>query len=416
MNYMRVVIIGNGVSGITVAKLLRVQNPRAEIVVLSEEDDHYYPRPILIDFLAGRVQRQEIYFYPESWYEEKKLHIYLGKRVSEIELTQKKVKTVQGEEFPYTSLVIATGAKSFIPPLLGCEKQGVFFLRTRHDADVLKDFIRKKISEQPGKSKEAVVIGGGYLGLETAYALLGAGLEPTILETSECILKKHIDEQGAEILQARLEGLGMKFRTGVQIEKIYGHEQAEGVGLKNGEMFPAGVIVIAVGIAPDIDIAKRAGLKTERGLIVDKYMQTSNEAVFGCGDVTEFEEKMGGIIPVCLAQAQIAAFNILNGPKLVYKGTLMNTSLKIAGTDLICIGMTQPPREAFQTLKWKDENKGIYKKVIVSANKVLGAILLGDRKDVLVWNKIITQGIDIGRYKESLLKDNFDLSKVLSNK
>lgn len=412
---MRVVIIGNGVSGITVAKLLRAQHPRAEIVVLSEENDHYYPRPVLIEFLAGRLQRQELYFYPESWYEERKLQIYLGKHVSEIELKEKKVKTMQGEEFPYTFLVIATGAKSLIPPIPGCEKPGVFSLRTRHDADSLKEFISRK-NDESGQGKEAVVIGGGYLGLETAYALLGAGLVPTVLETSEYILKKHIDEQGAKILQAKLEGLGVRFKTDAHIEKIYGNEHAEGVMLKNGEKLAASVVVIAAGITPDINISRRAGLKTERGLVVDKYMQTSDESVFGCGDVTEFEGKMGGVIPVCLAQAQVAAYNILNGPKLVYRGTLMNTSLKIAGTDLTCLGMTQPPREAFQTLKSTDENRGIYKKVIVSANKVIGVILLGDRKDVLVWNKIITQGVDIGRYKETLLKDNFDLSKILSNK
>lgn len=416
---MRIVIIGNGVSGVTVAKLLRTQSPAVEIIVLSEENEPYYPRPILIEFLAGRVAKEEIYFYPPSWYEEKKIKVFLGKKAEEINLKQKKVITGDKEEFPYTFLVAATGAKGLLPPIPGFEKKGVFTLRMHRDAEQILEFAQSQkdaSSAERENRKKAVVIGGGFLGLETGYALLGAGLEPLLVEQGAHILKRQIDEQGAEILQRKLETMGMKFRTGVQVEEICGHTQVEGVRLQGGEVIPATLLVIAAGISPNIDILRHAGLKTEKGLVVDKYMQTSNESVFGCGDVTEFEGKMYGIIPACLTQAQVAAYNILNGSKLVYKSTLANNTLKIAGVDLTCLGMTQPQREAFEILKYKDEKKGIYKKVIVGGNKVLGVILLGDRRDASTWNKIITQEVNISRFKESILKDDFDFSKVFPNK
>lgn len=412
---MRIVIIGNGVSGITVAKLLRTQSPEVEIIVLSEEKEHYYPRPILIEFLAGRVAREEIYFYSPQWYEEKKIQVLPGKKVLEIDLKQKKVITENKEEFPYDFLVVATGAEALIPPIPGFEKKGVFTLRTYRDAEAILGFSQSKKAASPSElveRKKAVVIGGGLLGLEISHALLGAGLDPLVVEYGPHILKKQIDEQGAEILQQKLEAMGMNFRTGAPVEEICGDTQVEGIRLAGGEIIPAALVVMTAGISPNSEISRRAGLKTERGVIVDKYMQTSNEFVFGCGDVAEFEGKVYGIIPACLSQAQIAAFNILNGPKLAYKSTLPNTTLKIAGVDLTCLGLTQSQKEAFEILKRKDEKKGTYKKVFVSGNKVLGVILLGDRKDAYTWNKIITQKVNISRFKESLLEDNFDFSKV----
>jgi len=418
---VKIIIIGNGVSGVTVAKFLRTQSEEADITIVSEEKDHYYPRPILIEFLAGRVKREEIYFYPSSWYEEKKIKVILGKKVTGLKLKERKLELEDGQELAYDQLVLATGAKSNQLTITGYDKPGVFVLRTVADAQSIKAYLAnldvyslvdaKSVAESSQK-KKAVIIGGGYLGLETACALKDAGLDCTVLENHADILSRQIDTAGAKILQNKLETMSLKFRTGVECEEIVGNNMVQGIRIKGGEVIPANIVIMAAGACPNLELAQVADLHREKGVLVNKYMRTENDFIYACGDVAEAEGTVYGIIPVCLAQAQVAAYNVLNGPKLVYKGTLPTTTLKIADLDLTCLGNSNPVPNTFESISKDDQEKGTYKKLILKSNKVIGAILLGDRKNVLTWTKIINQGIDIGRFKDKILNSDFDLTQV----
>lgn len=421
---MKIIIVGNGVSGVTVAKFLRTQSEDAEITIFTDEKDHYYPRPILIEFLAGRVKREEIYFYPPAWYAEKKIKVEVNKKVVKIYEKSKKIELDNGEQYPYDRLVLANGAKSFIPPVEGFKKKGSFWLRTIDDAQRIKDYLSTMelyniVDTNPGQNntnkRKAIIIGGGFLGLETAYAMLGAGLEPLVIEHNKSLLSRQIDEQGSDILKVKLEGLGIKFKFEAECVSVNGNDQVESITLKGGEVIPADMVIMAAGISSNFELAKTAGLKVSKGVLANKFLQTDDESIYACGDVAEFEGRVYGIIPVALAQAQTVAFNALNGPKLVYKGVLPNNTLKIAGIDLTCLGDSNPAANAYDIMRRADPEKGIYIKLLLKANKVAGVILIGDRKDALSWTKIINQKIDIGRVKDSILKENFDMAQVFSN-
>jgi nitrite reductase (NADH) large subunit len=420
---MKIIIVGNGVSGITVAKFFRTQNEGAEITIFTEENSHYYPRPILIEFLAGRVKREEIYFYPPDWYTEKKIKVEFGKKIVRIYEKSKKIELENGEQHPYDCLVLANGARSNIPALEGFKKKGSFWLRTIDDAQRIKDYLSTMelyniVDTNPGQNntdkRKAVIIGGGFLGLETAYAMLGAGLAPTVIENNSSLLPRQIDPQGSDILKAKLESMGIKFKFESESASINGNDQVESVTLKSGEVIPAHIVIMAAGICSNIELAKTAGLKVNKGVLVNKFLQTDDEHIYACGDVAEFDGRVYGIIPVALAQAQTVAFNALNGPKLVYKGVLPSSTLKIAGIDLTCLGDSNPPVNAYDIMRRADPEKGRYIKLLVKANKVAGVILIGDRKDILPWTKVINQKIDIGRVKDSILNENFDMAQVFN--
>ncbi|MDD5491055.1 MAG: FAD-dependent oxidoreductase [bacterium] len=413
---MKIIIIGNGVSGITVAKFFRTQNENAEITIFSEENDHYYPRPILIEFLAGRVKREEIYFYPPAWYEEKKIKVELGKKIVKINEKLKKIELENGEQQAYDCLVLANGARSNIPPLEGFKKKGCFGLRTINDAQGILEYLSIRGSANDSDKRKAIILGGGFLGLEIAYAMLGAGLEPTVIEQNSGLLPRQIDTQGSDILKAKLESMGIKFKLESECVTVNGNNQVESVTIKGGEILSAHIVILAAGIYPNIELAKTAGLKVNKGVLVNKFLQTDDEYIYACGDVAEFDSRVYGIIPVALAQAQTVAFNALNGPKLVYKGVLPSTTLKIAGIDLACLGDSNPPASAYEVMRRSDPEKGRYIKLLTKANKVAGIILIGDRKDILPWTKIINQKIDIGRVKDSILSETFDMSQLLQNK
>ncbi|MDD5131601.1 MAG: FAD-dependent oxidoreductase [bacterium] len=422
---MKIIIVGNGVGGVTVARFFRTQNESAEITIFTEENDHYYPRPIMIEFLAGRVKREEIYFYPPAWYTEKKIKVEFGKKVVKIHEKLKKIELENGEQYPYDCLILANGARSNIPALEGSKKKGIFGLRNIADAQRIKDYLGTLelyniVDTNPGQNgankRKAIILGGGFLGLETAYAMLGAGLEPLIVEHNNSLLPRQIDTQGSDILKAKLESMGIKFKLESECVAINGNDQVDSITLKGGEVLPADIVIMAAGICPNIELGKTAGLKASKGVLVNKFLQTDDDYIYACGDVAEFDGRVYGIIPAALAQAQTVAFNALNGPKLVYKGVLPSSTLKIAGIDLTCLGDSNPPVNAYDIMRRSDPDKGKYIKLLVKANKVAGVILIGDRKDVLAWTKIINQKIDIGRVKDSILGDNFDWAQLFQNK
>lgn len=422
---MKIIIVGNGVGGVTVAKFFRTQNESAEITIFTEENDHYYPRPIMIEFLAGRVKREEIYFYPPAWYAEKKIKVEFGKKVIKIHEKLKKIELENGEQYPYDYLILANGARSNIPALEGSKKKGIFGLRNIADAQRIKDYLGALelyniVDTNPGqngaKKRKAIILGGGFLGLETAYAMLGAGLDPTVVEVNSSLLPRQIDQQGSNILQAQLEKLGIQFKFASECASVNGADQVESITLKNGDVLPADIVIMAAGICPNIELAKTAGLKVSKGVIVNKYLQTDDEYIYACGDVAEFDSRVYGIIPVALAQAQTVAFNALNESKLVFKGVLANTTLKIAGIDLTCLGDSNPPASAYEVMRRSDPEKGRYIKLLTKANKVAGAVLINDRKDILPWTKIINQKIDIGRVKDSILSETFDMAQLFQKK
>lgn len=398
----RILIIGNGVSGINVASNLRKSDRDIEIEIFTDESYHYYPRPRLIDLLADRIALEEIFFYRETWYRENNINVHLSSTVNEILPDEKRIVLASGKTFSYDVLVLANGAKPSLPPIDGVDKSGVFSIRWLDDVLNLKERVKK--------SGELVVIGGGLLGLEIASAIQSSGIKVKVIEILPWLLPRQLDETGGRLLKKILESRGLEVYVNSATEKILGDGEVSGVVTKDGRIFRCNTIVVSAGIKSNIDLAKNCGLNTNRGIIVDNYLRTSRGEIYALGDVAEWEGRIYGIIPPALDQAKVVASNIL-GETVEYKGTVPSNILKVAGIDLFSIG-TIDKTEGYEVISSLDEDTGIYKKFVIDDGKIIGAILLGDRRNALYIERVVKEGRDISRYKEDILSDDFDWRRL----
>jgi len=398
----RILIIGNGVSGINVASNLRKSDRDIEIEIFTDESYHYYPRPRLIDLLADRITLEEIFFYRETWYRENNINVHLSSTVNEILPDEKRIVLARGKTFSYDVLVLANGAKPSLPPIDGVDKSGVFSIRWLDDVLNLKERVKK--------SGEVVVIGGGLLGLEIASAIQSSGIKVKVIEILPWLLPRQLDETGGRLLKKILESRGLEVYVNSATEKILGDGEVSGVVTKDGRIFRCNTIVVSAGIKSNIDLAKNCGLNTNRGNIVDNYLRTSRGEIYALGDVAEWEGRIYGIIPPALDQAKVVASNIL-GETVEYKGTVPSNILKVAGIDLFSIG-TIDKTEGYEVISSLDEDTGIYKKFVIDDGKIIGAILLGDRRNALYIERVVKEGRDISRYKEDILSDDFDWRRL----
>jgi nitrite reductase (NADH) large subunit len=398
----RIVIIGNGVSGINVAAQIRKIDKEMEIDIFTDEPYHYYPRPRLIDLLAGKINIDEVYFYPAQWYENNGIKVYLDTSIKGIKPGENKVLTLDEREVPYDTLVIASGASPLLPPIKGREKKGVFSVRKLDDALSLK--------EKAGASGEVIAIGGGLLGLEIASALQSSGIKVTVIELLPWLLPRQLDKVGGDLLQKILEERGLRILTGMATEEILGDRGVTGVLIKDGNVIKGDTVVITAGIKSNVGLAKDCGININRGIVVDDKLMTSRENVYACGDIAEWNGRIYGIIPAALDQAKVVAQNIL-GDDISYTGTTPSNVLKVAGVDLFSIGIVNPEEE-YEILSTLDD-RNIYKKFVIKDNRLVGAILLGEKKNAQQIERVITKGVDISSYKDYMLEDDFDWRDII---
>ena len=375
---MRYLIIGNGVSGITSAELIRERDIESEITVITEEKYPYYARPQLIEFLAGNIKKEEIFFYTDEWYKSKKINVILEERVLRIDIAKKEVETDKGK-YNYDKLLVASGAKPQIPPLENVNVEGVFTLRNLDDALNILSYIEGK--------ETVILLGCGLLGLETGRALYQRGLKIIGLEFFPRLLPRQLDDEGSKVLQNIIQSkFGFSFYLGVKAKKVLkNNEKFVGIELEDGRIIHGDLLIISAGIIPKVEFAKNSGINVNKGIVVNDYMETNVEGIFAVGDCVEHQGRIYGIIPACLDQAKVAVENIMGG-KVEYKGTIPLNSLKVTGVDLTSIGEINPEGEGYEVKVYKDK-EGFYRKLVFKDDKLVGAILLGDKRKYV--NKIV---------------------------
>ncbi len=400
---MRVIIIGNGLAGTIAAKTLREQDKTVEIDVFADEKYHYYPRPNLIEFLAGRLPLEKIYAFPERWYSEQNVNVHLEKPVTQISPDSKEIEVAGGQREKYDFLLIANGSLAFVPPIEGAEKRGAFTLRTLDDAFEILEYIQDH--------RRVTVIGGGLLGLETARAIKSRGAEVRVVEFFDHLLPRQLDSQGGSLLKDQIEKMGIQVHLGLACEKVLGQDSVTGLRFKGGQEIQTGVALVAAGVRPNLRIAQEAGLETDRGLVVDDYLKSSHSDIWAAGDVTQHAGRVYGIIPATFNQARIAALNIL-GQRQKYEGTIPSNTLKVVGMDLTSVGMVHPEDESFEELRVENADKGIYKKIVVKNGEICGLICIGTKKGVNEISRLISRKANVEKWKDSLLDDDFDYSVV----
>ena len=398
---MRVIIVGNGLAGIISAKTLRELDKKVEIEIFAEEKYHYYPRPNLIEFLAGTIPFERMFAFPQEWYREQNINIHLGKPVTRIFPDSQEIEVAGGKKEKYESLLLANGSFSFIPPFKGTDKKGIFALRTLDDAVELLEYLKNH--------QRVVVIGGGLLGLEIARAMKSRGARVDVVEFFDRLLPRQLDIQGASLLKAQIENMGINVHLGLATEEILGQNDVRGLRFKGEREIEMDMAIVAAGVRSNIRLAKEAGLETDRGLVTDDYLQSSNPKIFGAGDVIQHRGRVYGIIPSSFNQARVVASNIL-GKKEKYEGTVPSNTLKVAGLDLTSVGLVNPEEGTSEEFRKEKKEEGIYKKVVIQKGVVVGAIWMGTKKGVNEISRVISQKINIEKHKTSLLEDDFDYS------
>lgn len=397
---MRIVIIGNGLAGTMFAKTIRELDSQAEIDIFAEEKYPYYPRPNLIEYVAGNLPYERLFAFPEEWYRSRNIGLHLGLPVERISAGSNEIVLRGGGRERYDSLLLASGASSFIPPIQGTDRKGIFSLRTLDDALKILEYVEKK--------ETVAVIGGGLLGLEIARALHVRGLEVKVVEFSPWLLSRQLDSQGAEMLKVLIEQMGVEVRLNRATEKILGEDEVTGISFKGGETLDAQSAVIAAGVRPNVQLARDAGLEVDRGVVVDDFLKTSHKGIFAAGDGIQHNGRIYGIIPASFQQARAAAANVL-GQEQIYKGTVFSNTLKVVGIDMTSIGIVNPEEgKGFEEIRLEDREKGIYKKIVLEGGIVRGAIWMGTKKGVKEISDIISGEKDVGKWKASLLDEGFD--------
>jgi len=391
-NYL---IVGNGVAGTTAAENIRKMDREGAVTMVTDEDLPFYYRIRLSEYLAGDLTEQDLVAKGDSWYRDQRIDLKLKTRVMGADAHKKIVRLISGEELSYDTLLIATGSHSFIPPIQGAERKGVFALRSVQDA--------RDITAYGREVDEVVLIGGGLLGLEAGNALVKTGKRVMVVEFFPRLLPRQLDVAGAERLQDVLEGMGFSFRLGVKTEAITGEDRVDGVRLEGGDRLSAKMVIISAGVRPNMELAEPLGLDRDKGIQVNAQMQTSQPEIYAAGDVAEFNGIPYGIWPAALEQGKVAGTNMAGG-QMTYQGTTMANTLKVAGVDLASAGNIDADNE-LEARVHTDE--GIYKKIVLDQGRVVGCIMLGDTKGFNKITQAIAEKLEISRIKDQPFMEAF---------
>ncbi len=364
-----VVVIGNGIAGVTAADFLRRGHPDCEIHLVGSEAQVLYNKMGIYRLVYGRSAMQGLYLLAESWYDEHGITAWLNTFATQIDLAARRVRLGTGDTLYYDRLILATGSSSLVPALKGFGRPGTFVMREAADAMAIRSY-----AQQHG-ARRAVVAGGGLLGLEAAYALLELGLHVTVVERGERLLARQFDARCSEFVQAHFRALGIDFRCGTEGATLRGNGRISTLILKDGTSLPCDIFLAAVGIRPNTGLAAAAGIAVNRGVLVDDRMQASVPWVFAAGDVAEHNGMNLGLWPVAARQAEVAAINALGGDERM-AAELPMTMIKGVGLELATVGQLEPgPGGEVIAV----ENRGMpsYRRLVVAGGHVVGATVLG---------------------------------------
>lgn len=377
------VILGNGAAGYYAAQEIRKRDRTGSIRMIYEEPYRSYNRPMLIKALTAGLSAEQISIVPESWYEENRVELTPGTRVTKIRPSGKEVELSDGTRAGYTKLIYALGSECFIPPIPGSDLPEVTAIRRLQDVE--------KVEAQMEEAGYAVVIGGGVLGLEAAWELKKAGLCVTVLEAAPMLMGRQLDEASGEWLKEAAGKCGVKIRTNVRIFRIEGEEHVTGVTLESGERFPADLVIISAGVRANTALAQKAGLETGRGVVVNGRMETSLPDIYACGDCAEYRGANYGVWPHAVEQGKTAGANaageereyVPSEPALTFHG--MNTALYAAGDN------GKNPNLLYKTMELRDMGKGEYRKYYFLNNRLCGVILLGNLADMARLSELLAK-------------------------
>ncbi len=405
-------IIGNSAGGIGAAEAIREVDKTGEITIISEEPYLAYSRPLISEYLAKRCSVEKMLLRPADFYERNQIRTYLGKKAEHLDINEHIIGLASGEKIGWERLLLATGGLPIVPEIKDSGLKGVFTFIKLDDAKAINEFL----SHSRIKVK-AVVVGGGLIGVSVAEALVHRGVDVTIVEMKERILNTVIDEEASALADNALKQAGVEIITGHSVAKVssYLNGEATGVELDDTRPIPCGLVIVAIGVRPRTDLAVGTGIKVNRGIVVDRRMQTSVPQVFACGDAAEAydfvygENRLVPIWPNAYIGGRVAGFNMAGVPAEHSGGTAMN-SLKYFGVTVASAGMVNPPDNSYEVISNRYDHT--YRKVVIKDGVIVGMVFAGDiQKAGIVFN-LMKERVEVEHFKQALVSEHFGLASL----
>jgi nitrite reductase (NADH) large subunit len=393
----RLVVIGNGMAAMrTVEELLKLAPELYEITVFGAEPHPNYNRILLSPVLAGEQTFEQIVINPLDWYHEHGIRLHAGKKVAKIDRTRRIVVAQDGTEAAYDRLLLATGSNPFMLPIPGANLPGVITYRDIADTQAMID--------AAANHKRAVVIGGGLLGLEAANGLKQRGMDVTVVHVMPWLMERQLDRTAGDLLRQSLEARGLKFLMQAQTQELVANEWGRigAVRFKDGTSIDTDLVVMAVGIRPNTALAEAAGLHCNRGLVVNDTMQTFDPRIYAVGECVSHRGVAYGLVAPLYEQAKVAANHLAHFGIGRYEGSVTSTKLKVTGIDLFSAG-DFAGGEGREEITLADPNAGVYKKLVIRDDKLIGACLYGDTVDGSWYFKLLREGRNIADIRDTLL-------------
>jgi nitrite reductase (NADH) large subunit len=391
----KLVVVGNGMAGMrTVEELLKLDPAMYDITVFGAEPRVNYNRIMLSPVLAGEKQAEDIVLHSREWYAENGIVLHAGDPVVAIDRSRRIVRARSGLEVAYDRLLLATGSSPFIVPVPGAQLDGVVGFRDLDDVGVMLAAARR--------GGNAVVIGGGLLGLEAANGLLRQGMTVTVVHLTSSLMNQQLDPAAALLLKGALERRGLRILLGAQTQAILGEEKVEAVRFADGLEVPADLVVMAAGVRPNVALARETGLHVERAIVVDDTLQTYDPRVYAVGECVQHRKATFGLVAPIWDQARVCAAHLAGLGHRRYVQQATATKLKVTGIDLYSAGDIVG-LEGSEDLVLRDRHAGVYKRLVLAGSRVTGAVLYGDVADGPWYFDLIQRGTDVSAIRDRLL-------------
>jgi len=408
---MKIVIIGAGPAGVTVAETLRQHDGEAEIVLISSEPFPPYAPPALIEyFLTG----QEAHFWKGKDFPERLgLDYRPGTRVVAVLPEERTIRLADGETPPYDRLVLATGSRLYAP-VEGADKPGVYNFKSLTAAEALVQEVRE------GRARSALIVGAGFIGVEIALLLREMGLEVTQVEMTDRVMPRMLDAETAEIALGMMQERGVDVRLNTKAVAFLGEPQAEAVELASGEVLAADLLIAATGVKPNIEFLEGSGIETDWGVLVDDHLRTNVPDIYAAGDVAEAMDRITGeryvhaIFPNAVSQGRVVAYNLL-GWDVSYEGADDMNSLKHLGLPIIAVGRCPELVEGeMEGEELRVRRDGLLRKIYLRDDRIVGFRLAGDIRAAGIYRSLMNKRVDVGPFKHLLLEPRFGLGHIYS--
>lgn len=393
----KLVVVGNGMAGIrTVEELLALAPDLYDITVFGAEPHTNYNRILLSPLLTGERTLQDIVLNDEDWYARHGIRLLRDRKVTRVDRLRRVVQADDGTEAPYDRLLLATGSNPFILPVPGNDLDGVVAFRDIGDVN--------QMIEASSRYRHAVVIGGGLLGLEAANGLAARGMDVSVVHLGPALLDRQLDGEASAMLRRSLEARGLTFLLGRQTQAILGGGDGRVRALRfaDGQEIPADLVVMAAGVRPNTELAERCGLHVDRGVVVTDTLQTYDPRIYAVGECVSHRGTAYGLVAPLFEQAKVAANHLALHGIGRYEGSVTSAKLKVSGIDLFSAGDFAGDGQA-ESITLSDALDGVYKKLVIRSDKLVGACLYGDTADSAWYMRLIREGQDIGGLRDRLM-------------